>query len=1069
MIHKNSVLIIAAAIAVAASTTPAAELHVGPGQTHTTIQSAIDAAVNGDTVIIADGTWTPAAGFLTIEAKSITLRSANGPEHCILLKTRLNLNNLTEGEIRIEGLAFRRKNVSISADHVNRLILDNCVMEQTIRALYAEHSTCELYHCRIRRTGVYYTGSGWVVAQDKTPAVLIDWSPGVAILDDCTISEVYGYGIYIEAPDAVLRNCIVSACSQRAIVAPNPCRLVNCTVVNNHSGLATKNDSAVIENCIFWDNVRDITPFYSASDLDRPESITVRNSYLMHGWPGENVYRNDPEITREGFLRMDSACINAGIVVDNSATDVDGETRIQDGVIDIGADEYSDQDNDGLPDRWEARHFDSPSAALPDQDDDADDLTNIEEYVRSSYPRSTYWYVDAAQPDDSGDGRTWQTAKKTIAAATLSAAAGDIVLVADGQYNESHVFWGQPVWIKSANGPEHCTLLPATLWLHYFEGAEFILDGFTIRRTNPNLSVVSIDKHGTPTIQNCIISGGMHGIEIKSGGATVRNCRINGNTEDGISMPGDDSYYIRPLRVENCHIHNNGGHGILACDRRTTFPLVTIYDCNIHHNGGAGVWSWAIFDVARCRFEGNGLCGFGVTSPDMVIRDCVVTGNSWYGRHLPGLGVSSHGDYPIQRLLIENCTVAHNEGSGGIGGYAQNGGQHEVFVTNSIVWDNELGNSPTGQIYVQPNVSYVVKNTNVEGGWEGPGNIDQEPFFADPGCTQQQLTPGGWYEFFWVSGDYHLLSFSPCINAADPNYVADENDTDAEGKPRVLHGRLDMGAYEKASADFVGDLQIGVSDLMFFASRWLQEGCEEPNWCDSADLTLDGIVDKSDLGQFAGEWALNTLGPLAWWRLDESSGNFASDSSLFSRVGTLVNADDTAWVQGRTGNALVLDGVDDYLLIRYYPGVVGEQSRTVAAWIKTIDTSGQIIAWGWSTAAPGSRWNLVTESQGRLCLEVGDGEIVGSTTICDDRWHHVAAVLDSDGTPNVNEVKLYVDGIIETPSSASDRIIDTDAYEVRIGVWVPWSEDPRFFKGLMDDVRIYGRPLSAEEIAALAL
>ncbi|MHC4285816.1 MAG: choice-of-anchor Q domain-containing protein [Planctomycetota bacterium] len=45
-------------------------------------------------------------------------------------------------------------------------------------------------------------------------------------------------------------------------------------------------------------------------------------------------------------------------------------------------------------------------------------------------------------------------------------------------------------------------------------------------------------------------------------------------------------------------------------------------------------------------------------------------------------------------------------------------------------------------------------------------------------------------------GDYHLLPGSPCIDTGDPNYVAGPNETDVDGKPRVIGGRIDMGAYE---------------------------------------------------------------------------------------------------------------------------------------------------------------------------------------------------------------------------------------------------------------------------------
>ncbi|MBE0535129.1 MAG: right-handed parallel beta-helix repeat-containing protein [Phycisphaerae bacterium] len=1033
----------------------AADFYVSPGGPYTTIQAAIDEAANGDTVTIADGTWTPAEGSLTVTAKSITLRSANGPEHCILHATRLNLTNLTEGEIRIEGLAFQSRNICISADKVHRLVLDNCTMEQTMRALSAKDSTCELYHCRIRRTGVYYNSGNWSIAAEDTPAVSIDRSPGTAILHGCVISEVYGYGVFVSAPTAVLRNCIVAACSQRAIVAPVPCRLVNCTVINSTVGLSTKNDMATVENCIFWANTTDIGPYHWATDLDRPESITVRNSYIMHGWPGENVYRHDPKITREGWLQINSPCINAGIAVENSSTDVDEEPRIRDAAVDIGADEYHDEDADGLPDHWEAQHFDSPTAAMPDGDDDNDGLTNIQEYERSSFPRSGYWYVDAAQPDDSGDGRIWQTAKRTIAAATEFADAGDIVLVADGWYHDEFViFFGRPIWIRSANGPDQCHLSPRII-LHGHEGADFILDGFTVQGNGIN-SLVSIDQHGTPTIQNCLLTGGKNGIEVLSGGATVRDCTIANSASDGISMLGREGYpgSARMLRLEGCDIHHNGAEGVNACHNRNIFPLITLRDCSFHHNARSGFWGWAFLDVARCRFEGNKMCGFGITSPDVILRDCVAAGNGWFG-----LGISSPKDRPAGRLLVENCTVAQNYYRGGIGGFAQGPYPHETVIKNSIIWGNLPAGSP-GQIEVQPNVSYVVTHSNIEGGWEGTGNMNREPFFAAPGCL-----PGGLLTDSWTGGDYRLLSFSPCIDAGDPTYVGALGDNDADGRPRVLHGRLDMGAYENSTADFAPNAQIDAADLMAFAARWLDQSCEEPDWCGGADLTIDGLVDAHDMARLAAEWSLSIRNPAVWWKLDETTGMVAYDSSIFNRIAKLRNFGAACWVPGRLGNALSLDGVDDYLYIDFYSPPAGGRARTVAAWIRTTDTSGVIIAWG-PDGVPGGRWTLVTESAGRLRLEVGGGAVVGATNICDNQWRHIAAVFENDGTPNVGDVILYVDGTPELLTAQGDHAIDTLPGEVCIG-GNP-SSPARMFSGLIDDVRIYDRALAPEEIAELA-
>ncbi|NIP23794.1 MAG: hypothetical protein GWN67_01215 [Phycisphaerae bacterium] len=47
-----------------------------------------------------------------------------------------------------------------------------------------------------------------------------------------------------------------------------------------------------------------------------------------------------------------------------------------------------------------------------------------------------------------------------------------------------------------------------------------------------------------------------------------------------------------------------------------------------------------------------------------------------------------------------------------------------------------------------------------------------------------------------VKPDYHLLPDSPCINKGDPDYIAAPDETDLDGKPRIIDGRIDMGAYE---------------------------------------------------------------------------------------------------------------------------------------------------------------------------------------------------------------------------------------------------------------------------------
>jgi len=190
-----------------------------------------------------------------------------------------------------------------------------------------------------------------------------------------------------------------------------------------------------------------------------------------------------------------------------------------------------------------------------------------------------------------------------------------------------------------------------------------------------------------------------------------------------------------------------------------------------------------------------------------------------------------------------------------------------------------------------------------------------------------------------------------------------------------------------------------------------------------------------------------------WWKFDETSGKTAADSSKHGHKGTLNGglSFDKNSVSGRTGKALKFDGRDDYIQITRYKGVTGTRPRTVAAWIKTTTPRGEIISWGlddygkmWIYGFIGGRERIgVTPSGGYLYI---------NEETDDDQWHHVAAVVVEAELPNLHDdVKLYKDG---EPAEIHDIglldlwPIDTGSdLDVRIG---------RRFKGLIDDVRIYG-------------
>ncbi len=197
--------------------------------------------------------------------------------------------------------------------------------------------------------------------------------------------------------------------------------------------------------------------------------------------------------------------------------------------------------------------------------------------------------------------------------------------------------------------------------------------------------------------------------------------------------------------------------------------------------------------------------------------------------------------------------------------------------------------------------------------------------------------------------------------------------------------------------------------------------------------------------------------PVAWWKLDETSGIIAADF-IGDANGILMNG--PIWTDGIIDGGLSFDGIDDYLEIPGYKGIPGGASRTCMAWIKTIQPTDEIISWGEDYT--GGRWVIRVNEGGQLRAEVQGGNIIGTTVINDGSWHHIAVVLEDDGSPDVNEAKLYVDGNLETISSSADEPIHTGSYQnVQIGMYYTGE---RYFEGLIDDVRIYDQVLSESEI-----
>lgn len=198
--------------------------------------------------------------------------------------------------------------------------------------------------------------------------------------------------------------------------------------------------------------------------------------------------------------------------------------------------------------------------------------------------------------------------------------------------------------------------------------------------------------------------------------------------------------------------------------------------------------------------------------------------------------------------------------------------------------------------------------------------------------------------------------------------------------------------------------------------------------------------------------AVQPGGLVGYYPLDENTGTVAGDDSSNAAHGTLVGS--PTWATGQVGSALTFNGSSQAVS-------VGNNSQTQL-------TNGTVSAWVKSTASTGTRAIVhklnsyyLQFSAGKLALYdwTGAATCAATATSTDGNWHHVAMTLQSGVT---NGSVLYVDGAAVktctwTPVSQTGSLVVGAAYS---------GSYSNYFDGTIDEVKLFNRALSADEIAA---
>jgi len=275
-------------------------------------------------------------------------------------------------------------------------ILENSA-DQNGGGIYNHESPSNITDCTFSGNSAYRGGGIYNEVQS---------SPDISNCFLSNNSAEYGGGIYSYNSSPVVYVSVITKNSSKygggiynlgSSLILTYCNLTENTATNAGGGIYNiASSSSTITNCILWEDIAPDDP-----EIHNDISSTATSTYcdIQGGYDGEGNINSDPLFFHPSnfdfHLRVSSPCIDKG---NNSApgilsVDFEGEPRIVDGnsdgiaTADIGADEYVDNDRNGLPDYWETAYFDNLNQ-LPDDDYDGDGKSNLEEYHSGTDPTS---------------------------------------------------------------------------------------------------------------------------------------------------------------------------------------------------------------------------------------------------------------------------------------------------------------------------------------------------------------------------------------------------------------------------------------------------------------------------------------------------------------------------------------------------------------------------------------------------------------------------------------------------------------------------------------------------------
>ncbi|MBI4719270.1 MAG: right-handed parallel beta-helix repeat-containing protein [Planctomycetes bacterium] len=766
-----------------------------------TVQGAIDAASDGDLVVVAPGVYRETIEFV---GKAITVQSENPTDPATVATTVLDgdgtgpVVTFFDGERRssvLDGITIRNGS---TAFHGGGIAITQA--SPTIRRCTIENNVAAL-----SGGGVFIQGAlanpllfGNLVRGNRATAqqgggIACNGSSGEILANRLEANSARsGGGIRLtNAATRVLNNVIfentaitgggLQLDSSRASLVRN--NTVRRNVATGGAGGAHCTGTApVLSNMILWENGDNLGG-----------TCTAVHSTIQNGDPGPGNLTLDPRFEPPtGYhLAVDSPCINAGdpaLVAFAGEVDIDGDARVVGGRVDMGADERDL--NAGFP----LNVVSAPETGVlfVVAPDDAQGMGDGTTPFNRIYPPGTNvnvtvrpvdrtffvrWIVDGVdQPLGEPSAQVRMDGPRRVVAsfvaggsvlvdadgagdfarvqAAIDAAAdGDVIVVRPGIYAERINFNGKRITVQSL-APLDADVVATTVLdggaaghvvtFNHAETSESVLRGLTVRGGRASGAAnCDADNLPDPSVVPC--GGGVYAYTDSNRftSPTIEHCVIEGN--QAVNRGGGVFLKFGAARLFRNVIRNNAatsGAGVSTADISGNTQHNPLLDgnrilANAATNNGGG-----IFLTSRAA---------------TTARSNIIAANTAAN----GAGIFTQSI----SANIRYCTVAANRGPG----IQASGGNTQV--NNGIIWGNadDLRN-------------VAASFSDVGDADPGTGNISLDPRFVDA-----------------AAGVFNLLPDSPCIDAGQPGLFVFPGETDVDGQARVVAARVDMGADEVAS------------------------------------------------------------------------------------------------------------------------------------------------------------------------------------------------------------------------------------------------------------------------------